>query len=158
MRDRLIELIANKICSRHRKDTCMTKWSGGCSECEGPWGFEIGDFADYLLEKGVIVPPCNVGDTVYVITEKHPCYACKWCGDWCHKDCTITDKTKLVVKEVKVFYFLFQEMHNKIQVEVGGTKHLQMHFLHFNVEDFGKTVFLTKEQAEKALTEVANGT
>ena len=129
-----------KICSR-----CEQYGRGGdCQRLK---------ISNHLLENGVIVSPCKVGDTVYVITEKHPCYACKWCGDWCHKDCAITDKTKLVVKEAKVFYFLFQEMHNKIQVEVGGTKHLQMHFLHFDVEDFGKTVFLTREEAEKALAE-----
>lgn len=27
-------------------------------------------FADYLLEHGVIVPPCKVGDTVYCIEKK----------------------------------------------------------------------------------------
>lgn len=144
MRDKLIELITDLTNNEEPMIEGLELWADS--------------IADYLLENGVIVPPCKVGDTVYVITEKHPCYACKWCGDWCHKDCTITDKTKLVVKEAKVFYFLFQEMHNKIQVEVGGTKHLQMHFLHFNVKDFGKTVFLTYEQAEKALAEVANGT
>ena len=144
MRDKLIELITDLTNNEEPMVEGLELWADS--------------IADYLLENGVIVPPCKVGDTVYVITEKHPCYACKWCGDWCHKDCTITDKTKLVVKEAKVFYFLFQEMHNKIQVEVGGTKHLQMHFLHFNVKDFGKTVFLTYEQAEKALAEVANGT
>ena len=99
----------------------------------------------------IVKLPCKIGDTVYVITEKHPCYACKCCGDFCHKDCHIKDKQKLVVKEAKVFYFLFQERSNEIQVEVEGTKHLVMHFLHFTIEDFGKTVFLTREEAEKAL-------
>lgn len=28
------------------------------------------DIADYLLENGVIVPPCKVGDTIYMIVEK----------------------------------------------------------------------------------------
>ena len=47
MRDRLIELIQNSVngCARH--------WA------------EI--IADHLLKNGVIVPPCNVGDTVYII-------------------------------------------------------------------------------------------
>ena len=131
MRDRLIELLTEAAI---------------VMDCP-----EQHEVADHLLANGVIVPPCKVGDTVYVITERHPCYACMCCGDFCHKDCYIKDKQKLVVKEAKVFYFLFQEKHNKIQVKVGKTKHLQTHFLHFNLEDFGKTVFLTKEEAEKAL-------
>lgn len=53
MRDRLIELIDDFI---HTKDV---KW----------WYSEELDeqLADYLLENGVIVPPCHVGDTVYQI-------------------------------------------------------------------------------------------
>lgn len=47
MRDRLIKLIQDAVkgCAKH--------WA------------EI--IADYLLENGVIVPPCKVGDTVYQI-------------------------------------------------------------------------------------------
>lgn len=113
--------------------------------------FSRKNYADLLISYGVIVPPCKMGQTVYVITEKHPCYACKWCGDFCHKDCHIKDKHKLVVKEAKVFYFLFQEMHKEMRLEVKGTEHLQMHFLHFDFDNFGKTVFLTREEAEQAL-------
>ena len=28
--------------------------------------FYIGDLADYLLNKGTIIPPCKIGDTVYL--------------------------------------------------------------------------------------------
>lgn len=28
--------------------------------------FYIGDLADYLLNKGIIIPPCKIGDTVYL--------------------------------------------------------------------------------------------
>lgn len=45
MRDRLIELIANA-------DSC----------CQEP-------LADYLLENGVVVLPCKVGDTVYWVDD-----------------------------------------------------------------------------------------
>ena len=97
--------------------------------------------------------PCAVGDKVYVITEKHPCYACMYVGDFCHKNCAVKDKSKLVVKEAKMFYFLFSEMSNKIQVEVAQSTHLVMHFLHFDIKDFGKTVFLTEEEARARLKE-----
>ncbi len=98
--------------------------------------------------------PCKVGDTVYVITEKHPCYACRYVEDFCHKYCAVKDKSKLVVKEAKVYYFLFQKTSNKIQLEVAQTINLAMHFLHLEIKDFGKTVFLTKEEAERKLKEV----
>ena len=56
MRDRLIELLLevdyalDTECSRRARDS---------AEC----------IADYLLEKGVIVPPCKEGDTVYCLWE-----------------------------------------------------------------------------------------
>jgi len=50
MRDRLIELL---------KDTV--------SNATKPGSF-FGYVADYLLENGVVVPPCKVGDTLYAVT------------------------------------------------------------------------------------------
>ena len=47
MRERLIEMIQNSV--------------GGCAR---HWAEVI---ADHLLANGVIVPPCNVGDTVYYL-------------------------------------------------------------------------------------------
>lgn len=140
MRDRLIELLGEFPIFH---STMKERWMPEAIE----------RLASHLLAEGVIVLPCKVGQTVYVITERHPCYACMWCGDFCHKDCNIKDKRKLVVKKAKVFYLLFQETSNKIQVEVEQTKHLQMHFLHFDIKDFGKTVFLTRDEAEAALAE-----
>lgn len=76
--------------------------------------------ADHLLANGVIVPPCKVGDTVYIpylsnVIEKKVC--------------------SIVVQ--KPFYTVY----------CGGTS------LRFAEEDFGKTVYLTREDAEKALAE-----
>ena len=139
MRDRLIELIANNVCSRYRKDTCLTKWSRGCSECEGPWGFEIGKLADYLLENGVVVPPCKAGDTVYVLTFDSPTGIEK----------SRAKRLQIIERDdgttVKIIVpCVFDDWGDAFRV--------------FFPEDFGKTVFLTKEQAEKALAEVANDT
>lgn len=52
MHDRLTELIRRSdiLC-----DTCGESTSSYCSEA----------IADYLIEHGVIIPPCRVGDTVY---------------------------------------------------------------------------------------------
>ena len=48
--------------------------------CSAPLGFKsfdsqyykstISKIADHLLENGVIVPPCKVGDTVYYINKR----------------------------------------------------------------------------------------
>lgn len=56
MKERLVELICN----------CPSKIMGANMFLE-----KISlDLADYLIENGVIVPPCKFGDTVYVIPSK----------------------------------------------------------------------------------------
>jgi hypothetical protein len=71
MRDKLIGLIASKVCSRYLKDTCLSKWSGSCGECECGRNFQIGDVADYLLANGVIAPPCKIRDTIWYIDKNY---------------------------------------------------------------------------------------
>ena len=100
----------------------------------------------------VIVPPCKVGDTVYIITTKHPCYACNFCTDFCHKDCLIDDRDKRVAKRARVCSIELGAI-NKICAEVEKTKIATAYKYTCWFEDFGKTVFLTREEAEKALAE-----
>jgi hypothetical protein len=135
MRDRLIELI--KGCSQYICDDAVL----------------IESIADHLLANGVIVPPCKVGQTVYVIATKLPCYACLACTDFCHRDCHFDDKTKLVVKKATVDAICFLEGANEIHVEIEETKNSHSYSSTYYFNDFGKTVFLTKELAEKALAE-----
>ena len=52
MRDRLIELLKKQPPFNALNDVCINK------------------FADYLIENGVIVPPCKVGRTVYAIDKR----------------------------------------------------------------------------------------
>ena len=82
------------------------------------------DIADHLLDNGVIVPPCKVGDIIYS-TELN--FACQ--------------------RKVKGF-----ETFINAPVYAGATWKC-------NTNDFGKTVFLTKDQAEQKLKEmrVENG-
>ena len=70
-------------------------------------------FADYLLENGVIVPPCKVGDVVYLITDHT--------GDMRR---TVTGFTQ---------------------------DYILSYAMQIPMSEFGKTVFLTREEAEKAL-------
>lgn len=87
----------------------------------------IEKIADYLLANGVIVPPCKVGDTVYAVGYRE-IYA----G---------------AVIEIKSF-----------ETEDGTEKTYHAeddgYPIGFTDEDFGKTVFLTREEAERALREV----
>lgn len=87
-------------------------------------GKYCGLMADYLLAEGVIVPPCKVGQDGYWVTS-HGIVP------------VIFDKILLSVSnewKVRARYFVKETAY-------------------FLFEDFGKTVFLTREEAEKALAE-----
>lgn len=124
MRDRLIELIkeADKKCN----DT---------KQCENCIGFGKGNecvnylIADHLLASGVIVPPCKVGDTVYM-----PAIWYKQVNSY-------------IVVEIN----LGAGNNNAVVLDeyVGGFVLHRSQAVYFN--QFGKTVFLTKEEAEKTL-------
>lgn len=83
--------------------------------------------ADYLIANGIIVPPCRVGDTVYALYNG---------------------------KVLKVNIF-------SMKIETEDDKYVYMlklkifdHFFQFKTFLLGKTVFLTREEAEKALKEL----
>ena len=85
---------------------------------------EISDIAEYLLENGVIVLPVKVGQTVYVI----PKYNGKpYCG--------------IQADKVQMIGITSRGIHIKTR---NNSPFNKTYFL-------GKTVFLTKEEAEKAL-------
>lgn len=81
--------------------------------------------ADYLLANGVIVPPCKVGDTMYF--------------DGGH----FSKHRAGEIMERRVDAVL-TEAWSTFRGEVD---------LSFDFKDFGKTVFLSREEAEKALRE-----
>ena len=77
--------------------------------------------ADYLLANGVIVPPCKVGDTVYFLDAI--CVDDGYCiNNCCCIDCKYAE---LQVREIDFDLSMYKEI--------------------------GKTVFLTKEEAEEKL-------
>ena len=99
-----------------------------CSRSE--WKAEI--MADFLLSNGVIVPPCCIGDTVYEIREngKNPISGRRF--DRCITtvqmlDCAAIRKSTLYAKEKRY------AKNDSVRL--------------------GKTVFLTREEAENALEE-----
>lgn len=86
--------------------------------------------AEYLLDNGVIVPPCKAGDTVYEVI--HRCNA---------------------IRPVNVVGFHLGKFPS-----LRGCKrkqylicYSQYSLAHLDIDKIGKTVFLTKEEAEKAL-------
>ena len=148
MRDRLVELIKGL--------GCVDTWNHYTDDFKEPNPVE--ELADHLLANGVIVPPCKVGDVVYVITVKRPCYACTLCTDFCHKNCSFNDKNKLVIKIARVCGITIDGKINKVHLDIDKSKICHSYKYTCWFEDFGKTVFLTKKEAEAKLKEgVING-
>lgn len=133
-RERLIELIANAP----RTDTVY-----GNIKLDKPVQ-TAQTIADYLLANGVICPHCKVGDTVYAIVET-TCEDIDFVHTVCefyneeHEDLCTLPKGKCPYK------YIIQKYSVK-----------PMNLLHFSA-NIGKTVFLSRELAEKALAERSKG-
>lgn len=80
--------------------------------------------ADHLIANGVIVPPCKVGDMLW--------------------DTSVTSNRvySKVIEEISI--------HEK-DGDIG--KYVYADGVYFPFESFGETIFLTREEAEKALKE-----
>lgn len=87
---------------------------------------DIMGVADYLLERGVIVPLVNENDTVYII----------------------------LLNKVIPFDVIYVNLYQK-QFFYKGQHGIHLSYT-FKTDDIGKTVFLTREEAEKALKENIN--
>ena len=107
------------------------------NEINKPTQFTLQSIADHLLANGVIVPPCKIYDDVWFIAKKQ--------GE----------------AEFKVFE------GNASCIEIrSGWYHViidwtdyQDSYRHVTVfDDFGKSVFLTKEEAEKAFSKMKGST
>ena len=112
MRDRLVEIV---------KSSLMKHIDKSCKLAE--------NITDDLLSEGVIVPPCKVGDTLYVISQMRDKRMLPFINSYEVTSITIKRKSMAIYHEMDGFIKIFKQ------------------------SDFGKTVFLTKEEAEKALAE-----
>ncbi len=132
MRDRLIRLIAEA----NQKSIEAKPWTPRQA-------IEI--IADHLLANGVIVPPCKAGDTLWV----------NW--GYC--------KSKEETRPVKVYALRFDTKKNNMRICVEANFEISSYggsYTHYYNGTFawnsvGKTVFLTKEEAEAALAERSGG-
>lgn len=122
MKDRLIELLYEK---QHQL-------------IESGEPFALESYADYLLENGVIVPPCKVGDTVYRVVE-------------------LVNSERFVVEGIAFEYtetFESGTTKKRIYFWANGEEFTRRNYsLWLEISEFGKTVFLTREKAEQALQE-----
>lgn len=120
MRDRLIEIL--------RKPMPVIKGYATIGETR----MSIVDaehIANRLLAEGVIVPPCKVGQKVYIIG---------WCGDI--EEFTVRDFHLCTNEKGDCLY--------RFRAVIGEKSDI-----HFTTHYIGDTVFLTKEQAKRALAE-----
>lgn len=119
MRDRLIEWI------KQGDKAFADKYTGKVmSHIDEVYEF----VADYLLESGVIVPPCKVGDTVYEFFDVKGFY----------------DISELIVENIVVGVNP-PKCNIYTKSNRSGSKEV------FYKESFGETLFFTKEEAEQAL-------
>lgn len=112
MRERLIELLNKKY--DHFCDQCGVNKDSHYTE----------NLADYLLDNGVIVPPCKAGDVVYKI---------------------LPFKSQIEEYEVRSIEFYKNDLVINLCWSVCQP------LTCIDGSDINKTVFLTKEEAEQAL-------
>jgi hypothetical protein len=96
--------------------------------------------ADFLIENGVIVPPCKVGDTVYVL-EPCSCFNGYRTFEECHHRRTKATKWVDVV-------MVKNRHHNRCM------KLFERPYKPEYIFKIGETVFLTKSEAEQKLKEM----
>ena len=117
MRERLIELILEGMRKYHTDGKQYLRES----------------IADYLLANGVIIPPCKVGDTVYVIPTK---------------------ENGMSFIEPREITYILDSGRDKSYCSVDlnyKLKGFKSKDYSISEEMFDKTVFLTREEAEQAL-------
>ncbi len=123
MRDRLIELLTKTFDEQYEKRMLITPQHS----------------AEFLLANGVIVPPCKAGDKVYSFGY-----------DWqIAKDVVAPYQiTNITITQNKKG--VWTKKYRAMRVINGKTIDCQ---LNFSFDDIGKTVFLTREEAEQKLKE-----
>lgn len=144
-----------KILRRHESlcESCI-KNNLECDEIACGFGRQIIDTADYLLANGVVVLPCKEGTTVYRVENNTE--ACHTCKDYCYGygdafclngEDEVRDYPEIAKKPICKKQFM----------EVKDYKP-KLDWIFENRDDFGKTVFLTREEAKTALKKMEGET
>ena len=132
-RERLIELLMQGDIAAAKQGVF------NCCMCKR----EAEILADFLLENGVTVLPAKVGDTVYIKNEPH-------------------DILAMYIEGNEISYIANYDCEERNCLECPYAKEIlfgevtmceKSEYSEFTASDIGKTVFLTREEAEKALKE-----
>lgn len=89
-------------------------------------------YADKMLEAGMIIPPCKIGDTVWVVN--------------------LTSRKIFENKAHGMYIAGSSKYENNVRVE-HTNKYGEKSYRKFTWAQFGKNVFLTREEAEARLRE-----
>lgn len=99
--------------------------------------------SDYLLANGVILSPVKVGDTVYV----NP-YTWDYLSFIYYEHCFIHSEHFLIAEVVSI---IKTRKQNIIKLKIYNKTTCSPKYKRYPISSIGITVFLTKEDAEKAL-------
>ena len=127
MRDRLIELFKKIDYKIFPNSTVTANLANQFSE------YALNDIVDKLLANGVIVPPCKVGDKVYVICN------------YTVQETTVFSMSAETEEKKWVFFIKAKAVDGRNRTVDGYYETVFKTFI------FGRTVFFTKEEAEQAL-------
>lgn len=119
-RDRLIELLNSVQC----KVNCCIAVNGSCADLDNLDRCQIQAIADYLIENGVIVPPCKVGQVVYPLNAD--------------------PRFKAFIERIEINTNGLQLEWVQYDVGVDCTETWDAEI--FGIEDIGKTVFLNETE------------
>ena len=103
----------------------------------------LGDIADYLLANGVILSPVKVGDAVYV----NP-YTWDYLSFSDYEHYFIHSEHFLIAEVVSI---IKTRKQNIIKLKIYNKTTCSPKYKRYPISSIGITVFLTKEDAEKAL-------
>ena len=158
--DREVEQVTERLteiypCNKCNVEFCsrqcysMTRWAESAKE-------KLAEYETAEEEGRLVVLPCSIGDTVWVTT--HPFNVI---GDtvWVtthpfnvFDDFDFYTEAQDEIYESYISSITFYENSNQYRIHAKETR--QFIKAYFMESDFGKTVFLTKEEAEKALKEM----
>ena len=143
---REVEQVAERLSNKNPCNNCgvdrqignPNRWECECDRCSKPYEWKndcIKKLAEYETaeEEGrLVVLPCKVSDTVFVIENTH------------------IEISEIYKIEIKHTAFEDRTYYLEKLAKRG------MLYRYYN-RDFGKTVFLTRKEAEKALKEIKKG-
>lgn len=104
--------------------------------------------ADWLLRHGVIVPPCKVGDKLYAISKSRIA-ECTCEEISIHNEISISADFNCDYDCKGCPFNSWKQDFHTSEYSCDG----EYGTWFFSLEDFGKTVFFSREEAEKALKE-----